>query len=247
MQFRWIQDARIKLSQNPHLTLSTLLFIAGIEATYYNSPILAGALFGAGASLLGVGITEWNNRQTKANEKARSEAGARQYLAAELNRTIEKVLYIHDRAVPNFGTASRECKSGKNTSLAIPGDQKQDFRPVMPVLYPHTPFFQNLSGDDANALIAYYDSLHNLDSFVESWWERDGQLAVNIFNQILHLSSQSLNLALVCVDRFSLEALYPPPYERSGTLTARIQRSLDMGKLARELHIKLFEKKTSGK
>lgn len=62
------------------------------------------------------------------------------------------------------------------------------------------------------ALIAFYDSLHSLAEFVNGWWEREGQLPVNIFNVILHDADESLKLALVCVEKFELEPLYGAPF-----------------------------------
>jgi hypothetical protein len=196
-------------------------------------------LFGAGASLLGAWINELNTRRSKAEEKARTEADARRYFAAELNRTIQQALYIHERACPNYMAAVNEYISVDNTIK--PDDLQTDFLPEMPVLYPSAPQFHELSGDDATALIAFYDSLRALDSFVTNWWQRKGQLPVNIFNQVLHLSERSLTLALVCIQRFDLEKLCPPPYEAWGTLTSRIERSLSFAKEMREKHIARIE------
>jgi hypothetical protein len=215
--------------KNPHMGLATLLFAVGIVALPTKLAIISGALFGAGASLLGAWINELNARRSKAEEKARNEADARRYFAAELNRTIQRVLYIHDRACPNYMAAVAEYISAPAESRVKPGDLQADFLPEMPVLYPTAPKFHELSGDDATALIAFYDSLHALDSLVTNWWDREGQLPgaqMNFFNQILHLSKTSLTLALVCIQRFDLETLCPPPYEAWGTLTSRIDRSL---------------------
>ncbi|KLU22168.1 hypothetical protein EOS_31955 [Caballeronia mineralivorans PML1(12)] len=222
--------------KNPHIGLAALLFAIGVVALPTKLAIISGALFGAGASLLGAWINELNTRRSRSEEKARNEVDARKYLAAELNRTIERVLYIHSRAIPNF-----ICVSAENGIK--PNDLQEDFLPEMPVLYPNAPQFRDLSGDDATALINFYDSLHALDSFVDGWWEREGQLPVNIFNQVLHLSEKSLTLGLVCIERFSLETLYPPQYESWGTLTSRIERSLSFAKEAREHHIARFEAK----
>jgi hypothetical protein len=225
--------------KNPHMGLAALLFIVGIVALPTKLAIISGALFGAGASLLGAWINELNSRRSKAEEKTRTEADARRYFAAELNRTIERVLYIHERACPNYMAAVNEYILVENK--VKPNDLQTDFFPEMPVLYPGAPQFRELSGDDATALIAFYDSLHALDSFVTDWWEREGQLRVNIFNQMLHLSAKSLALALVCMQRFDLENLYPPPFEAWGTLTSRIERSLSFAKEMLEKHIARIE------
>lgn len=201
---------------------------------------LAGALFGAGAAMLGAWITELNSRRTAMEEKSRRQIEARQYLAPELHRAIVRALYIHERAIPNFGAASTE-------HAIKPTDLKEDFIPSWPVLYPNAPQVHQLAGDEAVALIAFYDSLHSLAEFVNNWWEREGQLPVNIFNMILHNADDSLRLALVCIDKFSLETLYPPRYAAHGTLTSRIERSLSSAAKARELHIARFEAKAASK
>jgi len=225
--------------KNPHMGLAALLFIIGIVALPTKLAIISGALFGAGASLLGAWINELNARRSKGEEKARTEADARRYFAAELNRTIERVLYIHGRACPNYMAAVKEYISVENK--VKPNDLQADFLPEMPVLYPSAPQFRELSGDDAMALIAFYDSLYALDSFVTNWWQREGQLPVNIFNQMLHLSERSLTLALVCIQRFDLEKLCPPPYEAWGTLTSRIERSVSFAKEMLEKHVARIE------
>ena len=71
----------------------------------------------------------------------------------------------------------------------------------------------------------------------DDWWEREGQLAVNIFNSILHGAEKSLRLGLVCIREFDLEARFPQPYESWGTLTSRIDRSLDNAAKARQAHL----------
>lgn len=225
--------------KNPHLGLSVLLFIVGVGSLCANIPTLAGALFGAGASLLGAWVTELNSRRSLAEDKARREAEARRYLAPELNRIIERVLYIHSRAIPNFTTASvgNEIK---------PNDLRDDFIPYMPVLYPNAPQFRDLSGDDATALITFYDSLHALEKFVNDWWGREGQLPVNIFNMIMKLATDSLVLADACIVRFELEKFFPPQYESWGTLSSRIERSKATSTQSLESHIARFEAKSRG-
>ena len=53
-------------------------------------------------------------------------------------------------------------------------------------------------------------SLNALSDNVNGWWEREGQLPVNIFNSFLHGVEKSLTLAQVCIDRFDLDRRYPP-------------------------------------
>jgi hypothetical protein len=218
------------IRKNPHMGLSVVLFCVGTVATVYQIATLAGALFGAGAALLGAWITELNNRRSAAEEKSRRQSEARQYLAPELYRTIERALYIHERAIPNFSSASAE-------NQIKPNDRKDDFIPYWPVLYPTAPQFRDLPGDKAAALITFYDSLHSLAKFVEDWWEREGQLSENIFNAILHNADKSLRFALICIKEFDLEQMYPPQYESSSTISSRIERSLSSAEEARKHHI----------
>lgn len=173
-------------------------------------------------------------------EKLQRQSEARRYLAPELNRTIDRVLYIHGRAIPNFVCASAE-------NGIKPNDRKEDFIPHWPALYPNAPQCSDLAADDAAALIAFYDSLHSLADFVADWWEREGQLPVNIFNMILHYANRSLELALPCVAKFELEKLCPPPYEAWGTISSRIQRSQASAAEALKHHIARFEAKAPAK
>ena len=226
------------IRRNPQMMLSGGLFCVGIF-TVGRFPPLAGALFGAGASLLGAWITELHNRSSQVEKTKKLQTDARQYLAPELHRTIERVLYIHERAIPNF-----ICASAEND--VKPNDLKDDFIPYWPVLYPNAPQFRDLSGDDAVSLIGFYDSLHALGDFVTSWWEREGQLPVNIFNMILHNADKSLRLAQVCIEKFELEKLFPPPYESWGTISTRIVNSLKFAEDARKHHIERFEAKAKG-
>ena len=171
-------------------------------------------------------------------DDARRQSEARKYLAPELQRTIERVLYIHGRAIANF-----ICHSADNGIK--PNDQKKDFLPYWPNLYPNAPQVRELNEQDAAALIAYYDSLHSLNDHVEDWWEREGQLPVNLFNSFLHDASKSLKIALTCIDKFGLEELFPPPYEAWGTLSARISQSLKSEDEARKHHLARFEAKAA--
>lgn len=220
--------------KNPHMWLSALLFMVGVGFLCANVPTLAGALFGAGASLLGAWVTELNNRRSLAEDKARREAEARRYLAPELNRIIERVLYIHSRAIANFTTES----AGNPIK---PNDLREDFIPYMPVLYPNAPQFRDLPGDDATALITFYDSLHGLEKFVNDWWGREGQLQVNIFNIIMKLATDSLTLASFCVERFELEKYFPPQHESLGILSSRIERSKEIAAQSLKNHIARFD------
>jgi len=178
--------------------------------------------------------------EREAIEKSRQQEAARRYLAPELYRTIDRALYIHSRAIPNFVSASVE-------NSIKPNDRKEDFLPYRPVLYPHAPQVRELSADDAAALSAFYDSLQSLADFVIVWWGREGQLPVNIFNMILHNADKSLRFALICIKEFDLEQMYPPQYEAWGTISSRIERSLSSAEEALKHHIARFEAKSSNK
>ena len=152
-------------------------------------------------------------------ESPNRQREARRILAPELQRTIERVLFIHGRALANFLAHS-------TNSSQKPNDVKQDFLPHWPNLYPSAPAVHELAEDDAAALTAYYDSLHALHDEVNDWWARDGQLAVNLFNGFRDKASRSLRLALLCIERFDLEKMIPPPYESWGTISSRIRAAL---------------------
>jgi hypothetical protein len=205
------------------------------------APLIRRCALAERASILGVIDVAYNTPEKEEwhhAEKLRRQSEARRYLAPELNRTIDRVLYIHGRSIPNFVCASVE-------NGIKPNDRKEDFLPYWPTLCPNAPQCHDLAADDAAALIAFYDSLHSLADFVNEWWERDGQLSVNIFNMILHHADKALAFALICVERFELERLCPPPYESWGTISLRIQRSMAVAADARKHHIARFEAKTA--
>lgn len=162
---------------------------------------------------------------------------ARRILAPELQRTIERILFIHGRALANFLAHS-------TSSSLKPNDVKQDFLPHWPNLYPSAPVVRELAEDDAAALTAYYDSLHALNDEVNDWWARDGQLAVNLFNVFRDKASRSLRLALVCIERFDLETLIPPPYKSWGTISSRIRDALRSEEQIMQAHLQRAAAKT---
>jgi hypothetical protein len=169
-------------------------------------------------------------------QSASRHSEARRFLAPELQRTIDRVLYIHGRAVANFLSHSA------NTTVK-PTDLKQDFIPHWPSLYPNAPQIRDLADEDAAALSAYYDSLHSLNDEVNDWWEREGQSPVNLFNVFLHKASKCLRLALICVEKFNLELLIPPLYESWGTISYRINQALKSEEQVRNAHLARFEAK----
>lgn len=225
---------------NPHLAVSFSLFCFGSIALWRDITPLAGSLFGAGGALLGAWITELNKRRTDSEDKAKKQAGAVAALAPELQRSIERVHYILDRTVANF-----ICESSVNGVKT--NDLQSDFRPYLPTLYPSAPQVRDLAGEKAIALIRYYDSLNELTNLIDDWWEREGQLAVNIFNSLMHAAEKSIRLGMICIGEFDLEARFPPPYESWGTLTFRIERSLDSAIDSRRFHSSRAENQRQGK
>jgi hypothetical protein len=120
------------VQKNAQLVLAIVLFCAGVVALICQIAALAGALFGAGAALLGAWIATLNTRRAAIEERSRQQSEARQYLAPELHRAILRVLHIHERAIVNFTAASvpHHIK---------PNDLKEDFIPSWPLLYPNAP------------------------------------------------------------------------------------------------------------
>ena len=171
-------------------------------------------------------------------ESSSRQREARRILAPELERTIERVLFVHGRTLANF-------LAHLISSSMKPNDVKQDFLPHWPNLYPSAPAVRELAEDDAAALTAYYDSLHALNDEVNEWWARDGQLAVNLFNGFRNKASRSLRLALVCIERFDLETLIPPPYESWGTISSRIRDALRSEEQIIQAHSQRAAAKTS--
>jgi hypothetical protein len=200
-------------------------------------PTIQANFFGDNARLNVSSLDQSSNSAAANVAKAQStsrHSEARRFLAPELQRTIDRVLYIHSRATANFVSYSADTK-------VKPTDLKQDFIPHWPILYPNAPQVRDLAEEDAAALIAYYDSLHALNDDVNDWWGREGQLPVNLFNTFLHRVSKCLRLALICIEKFELETLIPPPYESWGTVSFRINQALKSEEQARNAHLARFE------
>ncbi len=183
--------------------------------------------------MLGGWITLINTQQASAAEKSRRESDAKRYLTPELFRVITRLLFVHQRALANYTCAA--------WGHEMPKDEKVDFQPIMPVLYPNAPQFHNLPGDDAVALVEFYDSLHVLIGTVTDWHGRPSQLPVNVFNAILHGVDQSLKLAKTCVGRFDIDHVYPAKHASVGTISHQIDVALTKSNQARENHINHFE------
>lgn len=220
------------LRRNPHLALSAALFLAGIFGLAFGVPAIAGALFGAGAALLGGWITLMNTQRTSSAEKARRESDAKRYLTPELKRVIDRLLFIHQRALANYSVATMD--------QVQPNDIQADFFPYMPVLYPNAPQFHDLTADDAVSLIGFYDSLYDLEMMVKDWYGRPTQLQVNIFTVMLTKVDRALEMAQICVIRFEIDTLYPAKHESVGTPSKQVDRCLSQSKRARDVHIERF-------
>jgi len=221
------------LRKNPHLSLSISLFVFGSALINSKASMVAGALFGAGASLLGAWITEINTRRSKEQDRIKQESEAKKYLSPELLRIIERTLHIHRKTVASVQTSSAfSVYSAMTPSKDIPSDLKQfisrdlmeDITPYIPVLYPNVEQFKHLTSADAVSLIAFYDSIYELDAIIKDWWERESRLHSNIYFQIVQKSGFSLKLAKACIDKFELETNSP----KQTPLLIRIQNSLDL-------------------
>lgn len=209
-----------------------------LDRSDQSQPSIQANFFGDNARFNMSSIDQSSNsaseRHSEKTQSVNRHREARRFLAPELQRTIDRVLYIHGRAVANFVSHSAGTK-------VKPTDLKQDFIPHWPKLYPNASQVRELAGEDLAALIDYYDSLHALNDEVNDWWERDGQLPVNLFNIFLHRASKCLRFALICIDKFELEALIPPPYESWGTISFRINQALKSEEQALNAHLARFE------
>lgn len=236
---------------NPHLGPSILLFALGmIFLLTLTFSAVAGALFGAGASLLGAWISDFNLRKKEIESKKQKESDAEKYLTPELLRTVTRVLTIQERAIINYSSSARENnRSGVLTYPLNPdtqdalelGDKKEDFLPYLPLLYPNVPQFKDLGGSKAIKLIAYYDSLYDLEAFVKDWWKREGQVPSNIFNCISHQAERSLGLALECLTEFQIENSIQG-LGHSRNMSSRITSALEGAVKTREHALADFER-----
>lgn len=231
----FVQKIVCFVRDNPNLALASLLFFMGILFIFSPLMVISGALFGAGAALLGGWVTQINERRAYAEKQKRLELEALRKLRPELQRVVERVLFIHQRATVNFTSSSVAHSNGEANFK--PHDLRHDFIPHMPVLYPASPLLNYLGGDEAVALIAFYDSLQSLLRLVDEWWARQGQLPVVIFLAILNSSKESLRLAETCIDKFGVEADGQPSNEAWTTLPERISSSIRNSDMALSSHL----------
>ncbi|MEX4004899.1 hypothetical protein AB4Y38_39275 [Paraburkholderia sp. EG285A] len=218
----------------PQGAAAVFLFAAGVVALSCGVASLAGALFGAGAALLGAWVTQWNTQRSSAAEKSGREANARRYMTPELRRVVERVLHIHNRAIVNY--------SAHALQMQAPNDKKDDFVPIRPVLYPSAPQFHDLPGEDALALIELYDSLNEIDRLVHEWYDRDDPgPRENFYNVVLEAADKSLGRAHLCIERFDLDSAYPPKNPMIGTLLERVVKAIGETPKVRESVIRKRE------
>lgn len=211
----------------PQGAAAVFLFVAGLVALRGEVASLAGALFGAGAALLGAWVTQWNTQRGSAAEKVERAANARRFLTPELRRGVERVMRIHNRAIVNF--------SAHALQMDPPNDKKADFVPIRPVLYPTAPQLHDLPGEDALALIEFYDSLNEIDRLVSEWYDRDDNgPRENFYNVVLEAADKSLGRAHVCIERFDIDGAYPPKNPVIGTLLERAAKAIDETPKVRE-------------
>jgi len=88
--FNYLKFGLIYLRQNPHLALSFCLFSFGSALINTKASMVAGALYGAGASLLGAWVTEFNTKRSREQDRLKQESDAKRHLAPELKRIIER-------------------------------------------------------------------------------------------------------------------------------------------------------------
>jgi hypothetical protein len=227
--WEWVQGRLAELRQTEQ-RLSTDKVASPHQTIHAN-------FYGANARLNANSVDYSSNSASEIHaaraQSANRHSESRRILAPELQRTIDRLLYIHGRALANFVSHSADTK-------VKPTDLKQDFIPHWPKLFPNASQVRDLVEEDAAALTSYYDSLHALNDDVNDWWQREGQLPVNLFNMFLHRASKSLRLALVCIEKFDLETLIPPPYESWGTISFRINQALKSETEARDAHLARF-------
>lgn len=223
-------------NKHPNLSLTVIVFACGFLAilthfpTTEGSATLAGALFGAGAALIGAWVAE-RSRATaeKIAEERRLEA-ARIYFAPELARIIAQQIHVLGRLVPNFTMAS----VGKPMPQV---ETWESFRPARPVLYPAAVQFRDLSEADATSLINFYDSVHGIAEMIDSWVEIKTPQDVNSWNVLMQTVQNSLNIGKIAVQRFCPEGQLSPIAPASGTLIQGIVRADSMVQMALTAHL----------
>jgi hypothetical protein len=229
------ESARSLFRSKPNLAMAAITVAVGCVAILVHFPTkesaasLGGALFGAAALFTGAWVAETTKAASEKAEAARRMEAARIYFTPELARVVAHHVYILDRLISNFISAS--------TKQVTPGDPLTTFRPRGPLLYPSAPQFSDLSEKDATLLVEFYDASHGIAETVNSWIEANTVIDFNAYNVLMQAVQHSLALAQATVASFCPDRQYSPIMPASGTLMKRIQDSTSRAESALKAHL----------
>jgi hypothetical protein len=229
------ENVRSLFRSKPNLAMAAITVAVGCVAIFCHFPTkesaasLGGALFGAAALFTGAWVAETTKAASEKAETARRMEAARIYFTPELARVVAQHVYILDRLIANFISAS--------VKQVTPGDPLTTFRPRGPLLYPSAPQFRDLSEADATLLVEFYDASHGIAETVNSWIEAKTVIDFNAYNVLMQAVQHSLALAHAAVASFCPARQYSAIMPASGTLSERIEASISHAKSALQAHL----------
>lgn len=153
-------------------------------------------------------------------------------LAQELGRVLAHQIYMLDRAVVNFSSAS--------ASHAPPPDPWTTFRPFKPSLYPSAPACLDLSHSDAMLLTEFYGGTQEIDDHVCRWHEQKADWDMNTWNVLMQTIGHNVEAGLQAAARFCPTRLYDNKVPILGTFSDRGSKALENMRGTMAAHLERF-------
>lgn len=153
-------------------------------------------------------------------------------LAPELGRVLMHQIYMLDRAVVHFSSAS--------ASNAPPPDPWTIFRPFKPSLYPSAPACLELSHGDAALLAEFYGGTQEIDDHVCRWREQKPDWDMNIWNVLMQTIGHNIEAGLQATARFCPFRLYDSKIPILGTFNDRGRKALESMRVIMAVHLERF-------
>lgn len=153
-------------------------------------------------------------------------------LIPELARLLARQIYILDRAIVNFVSASAKQSQ--------PPDHWTTFRPWKPRLYRSTTEFRDLPPAHAELFAEFFEGLAEIDDLIMSWKDSEIAWDMNLWNVLMQKIERNVISGVRAVERFCPERQYDNTMPASGTLIERAQKSTSMMYAALDAHIRRY-------
>ena len=153
-------------------------------------------------------------------------------LAPELGRVLAHQIYMLDRAIVNFSSAS--------ASNAPSPDPWTTFRPFKPLLYPGAPACLELSHADAALLAEFYGGTQEIDDHVCRWHEQKPDWDMNTWSVLMQTIGHNVEAGLRATARFCPARLYDSKVPVLGTFSDRGNKCLEHVRIIMAVHFERF-------